>query len=181
MSAIPIPGVSFAQLDVHEDDRGDLFEALHDHDPWVGGAGQSIRQVYVVRDPVRYVVRAFHAHVELHDWFCIVAGSAVFALVDGRSEYGILDRAARDGGLNAVRDGAEPHGPTWRGVLTARRPALLAVPPGVFHGWMALEDGTVLLSGASHVYDRANPDEVRVPPDRFDGMFGSSPWWVRGR
>jgi hypothetical protein len=41
---------------------------------------------------------------------------------------------------------------------------------------MALEDNTQLISTASEVYNRGNPDEVRVPPDSFGYV-----WEVKGR
>lgn len=155
-----LPGVLLVDLERHVDDRGYLFEVLHDVDPWVSGTGEAIRQVYVVGDPARGAVRAFHRHARLHDWFCVVSGSAVFALVDGRPEED--DRPIRL-------------------TLSASKPQLLVVPPGVWHGWMALEDHTVLLSCASHIYNRDCPDEERCPSDDFDGRFGGSPWAMRPR
>lgn len=162
-SAFGIPGVWLRDLVVHEDDRGYLYEVLHDVDPWVGGADQAVRQVYVVGDPARGAVRAWHRHRELHDWFCVVAGSALVGLVDGRVPV----------------DGPPP--PRARVALTGRTPRLLVVPPGVWHGWVALEDHTVLLSCASHAYRPDAPDEERVAATHFDALFGGSPWAVRGR
>jgi dTDP-4-dehydrorhamnose 3,5-epimerase-like enzyme len=66
-------------------------------------------------------------------------------------------------------------------VTSARRPTLIVVPPGVFHGWVALEDNTLLLSVASHVYDRLEPDEVRVPPQAFASLFGRDVWTVEAK
>ena len=37
------------------------------------------------------------------------------------------------------------------------------MPPGIYHGWMSLEPDTLLLSTASHVYNRDKPDEERIP------------------
>ena len=50
---------------------------------------------------------------------------------------------------------------------------MIVVPPGVYHGWMSLEDDTQLVSTASEVYNREKPDEVRIPPNSF-GTFGKS-------
>jgi dTDP-4-dehydrorhamnose 3,5-epimerase len=61
-------------------------------------------------------------------------------------------------------------------VIGSRNPSLLVVPPGVFHGWMSLEDDTQMISVASEVYVREKPDEVRVPPDSFGDV-----WKVKGR
>ena len=76
--------------------------------------------------------------------------------------------AAHDGA--AVRDdraGSPSHGEINSFVLSARNPATLVVPPGVYHGWMALEDDTQLVSVGSELYDPNNLDEVRVPYTSF--------------
>jgi dTDP-4-dehydrorhamnose 3,5-epimerase-like enzyme len=58
---------------------------------------------------------------------------------------------------------------------------MIVVPPGVYHGWMSLEDDTIMLSVASHVYDREHPDEERVSPHAFDDLFGKDVWQVEAR
>ncbi len=142
-------------LKVHEDDRGFLFEVIHNSDPFVSRFGQ----VYVVGDRIDHVVRAYHKHDELHDWFCIVHGSAKFVLVDDRQDS-----------------------PTYKKcdvlVGSSRTPSLVVVPPGVYHGWMSLEPDTLLCSTASHEYRQGNPDEVRVSPDHFDELLGQNPWQI---
>lgn len=142
-------------LKVHEDDRGYLFEVAHGSDPFVTRFGQ----VYMVGDRISHVVRAFHKHHELHDWFCIVHGAAKFVLVDDREDS-----------------------PTYRKtdilVGTGRTPSLIVVPPGVYHGWMSLEPDTLLTSVASHEYNADKPDEVRVSPDTFDDLLGQNPWHI---
>jgi dTDP-4-dehydrorhamnose 3,5-epimerase len=153
-----IDGLEIIRLEVLEDDRGFLYEVVHDNDHFVPHIGQ----VYVVGDPARGAIRAFHKHAELHDWFCLVSGSAKFAFVDDR-----------------------PESPTYRQpdtfVISARRPSLIVVPPGVYHGWMSLEDNTTMLSVASHVYDRVAPDETRVPPQAFENLFGRDVWKVEAK
>ena len=52
-------------------------------------------------------------------------------------------------------------------ILSDRKPQLLVIAPGVYHGWMSLEDDTQMISTASEVYNRDNPDEERVPFDSF--------------
>jgi dTDP-4-dehydrorhamnose 3,5-epimerase len=119
-------------------------------------------QVYVVGDRIPLVVRAFHKHRDLHDWFSIIRGSAKFVLVDDREDS-----------------------PTYRKfdmvVQSDRKASLLVVPPGIYHGWMSLEPDTIMISTASHEYNRENPDEVRVPPDHFNGLIGEDPWQIKGK
>jgi dTDP-4-dehydrorhamnose 3,5-epimerase len=148
-----IKDVKVVPLTAHVDDRGYLIEILRCTDEHFTKFGQ----VYLVGDMTRGTVRAFHKHEELWDWFFISHGSAKFALRDDR-----------------------PASPTYREMQTIvtsqRNPALVVVPPGVYHGWMALEDDTQMISTASHVYNRERPDEVRVSPDSFGYI-----WEVKGR
>jgi dTDP-4-dehydrorhamnose 3,5-epimerase len=148
-----IRDVSFVPLVPHVDDRGYLIEILRAVDPHFTKFGQ----VYIVGNVARGVIRAFHKHELLWDWFFISHGSAKFVLVDDRRDSPTV------GQMNIF-------------VISERNPALLAVPPGVFHGWMSLEDDTQLISIASEVYNRERPDEVRIPPDTFGDV-----WTVKGR
>jgi dTDP-4-dehydrorhamnose 3,5-epimerase len=137
----------------HVDDRGYLIEIIRATDAYFNHFGQ----VYLVGNFAKETIRAFHKHENLWDWFFISHGSAKFVLVDDR-----------------------PDSPTYKEqnvfVISSRNPSLLVVPPGVYHGWMSLEDDTQMISTASEVYNRANPDEVRIPPDSFGDV-----WTVKGR
>jgi dTDP-4-dehydrorhamnose 3,5-epimerase len=148
-----IEGVKLVNLVAHVDDRGYLIEILRATDEHFTKFGQ----LYIVGDMARGTIRAFHKHEVLWDWFFISHGSAKFALRDDR-----------------------PDSPTFEQmetcVISQRNPSLLVVPPGVYHGWMSLEDDTQLISTASEVYNREKPDEVRIPPD----SFGYN-WEVQGR
>ena len=153
-----IEGAKVIDLVTHEDDRGYLIEiARHIDDPEPHGVVHKFGQVYLVGDPVRGTIRAFHKHDELWDWFFISHGSAKFVLRDDRQA------SATNGEMMTI-------------VASARKPRLIVIPPGVFHGWMSLEDDTQMISTASHTYDRENPDEVRVQPDSFGDV-----WTVEGR
>lgn len=148
-----IEGVKLVKLVAHVDDRGYLIEILRATDEHFTKFGQ----VYIVGNMARGVIRAFHKHEVLWDWFFISHGSAKFALRDDRPDSSTYEQM-------------ETH------VITQRNPSLLVVPPGVFHGWMSLEDDTQMISTASEVYNREKPDEVRVPPDSFGYQ-----WEIRGR
>ncbi len=148
-----IQGVEVVPLIARVDDRGYLIEILRATDPYFTKFGQ----VYLVGDVARGTIRAWHKHNVLWDWFFISHGSAKFALYDDRED------SPTRGELMTV-------------VTGERNPALIVVPPGVYHGWMALEDDTQLVSTASEVYNRERPDEVRVPPDSF-----GYDWTIKGR
>ena len=152
-----IDGVRVIPLTVRADDRGYLIEIIR----CVGGdephaVAHQIKQVYLVANVARGTVRAFHKHHELWDWFFISHGSAKFVLRDDR-------------------EGSATHGAMMSVVVGERNPALIVVPPGVFHGWMSLQDDTQMVSVASHTYSRESPDEVRIPADSFGDV-----WTVKG-
>jgi dTDP-4-dehydrorhamnose 3,5-epimerase len=153
-----IEGVKIVPLDTRVDERGYLTEIAR-----AAGGGEPhaqigpFGQVYLVGNPVRGTVRAFHKHLEMWDWFFISHGSAKFVLRD--------DRRA-----------SPTYGEMMSVVIGTRNPSLIAVPPGVWHGWMSLEDDTQMVSIASHTYNREAPDEVRIAPDAFGDV-----WTVRGR
>lgn len=153
MNKATIQDVAFVPLKVNVDDRGYLMEIVHVTDSFLTKFGQ----VYLVGNPARGTIRAYHKHDILWDYFFISHGSAKFILIDDR--------------LGS---------PSYRHInifiLSERNPTVLVVPPGIFHGWLSLEDDTQMISIASEVYNREKPDEVRVPPDSFGDL-----WAVRGR
>ena len=153
-----IEGVNIIDLLVNEDDRGSLTvvaRAVQDSRP--NGVIETFGEVYVVCDPVRHTIRAFHKHHKMWDYFCILSGSAKFVLRDDRPE-------------------SESYNEMMTIVTSGRKPRLLTIPPGVFHGWMSLEDNTMMLSIADVIYNPSAPDEVRVPPESFGDV-----WTVKGR
>lgn len=125
-------------LKVNKDDRGTLYEVVHDYDLHKFG------QQYIVKTRKAGTIRAFHRHAELWDWFTIVSGCAKFIIVDPKGEE------------------------VKTFVLDGNTPEVLTVPPTYWHGWMALEDNTILNSVASHCYNQEKPDEERVPPNSFN-------------
>ena len=147
-----IEGVVVTPLTTRVDDRGYLTEVLRATDDTFTKFGQ----MYVVGDIKAGTIRAFHKHDILWDWFFISHGTAKFVLWDGRV------------------------GPDYKKTMTVitgeRNPVLLTIPPGVFHGWMALDDDVQLVSVASEVYNHDNPDEVRVDPYVLGDV-----WTVKGK
>ncbi len=148
-----IKDVKLVELIAHVDDRGYLIEIIRADDSHFTKFGQ----VYLVGNFAGGVVRAFHKHKVLWDWFFISHGAAKFILRDDRSDSPTYEE------MNTF-------------VLSSRNLSLLVVPPGVYHGWMSLEDDTQMVSTASEVYNRDNPDEVRVSPNSF-----GVEWKIKGR
>jgi dTDP-4-dehydrorhamnose 3,5-epimerase-like enzyme len=163
LAAQTLDGVQRIDLTTHGDDRGYLFEIIHATDAFLPRFGQ----VYVVCSPARGVIRAFHKHYRLWNYFCVVRGAAKFVLA--KADDAMVTDCAEN-------ERACPAESLATFVLTERRPSLLVVPPYTWHGWMALEDNTVVVATGSEVYDRGHPGEIRVPP----GVFGDV-WTVNGR
>jgi len=146
-----IDGLEVKNLEVHADDRGYLYEIAHSYEiPKFG-------QVYAVDNPVRGTIRAFHKHDELWDLFCISRGSAKFICVDDRND------SKTKGVMQVV-------------VMGEKAPKLLIVPPGIYHGWMSLEDNTLMISTGSELYNREKPDEYRIDPYTYGDV-----WTVKGK
>ncbi len=158
-----IKGVQVLELVRHEDDRGFLYEIIHSSDTFLPKFGQ----VYVVCSPVRGAIRAFHKHRVLWDYFCVVRGAGKFVVAQAEEEKVL--QAQRSGG-QCEAETLESH------VLTERKPSLLVVPPETWHGWVALEDHTMVVAVGSEVYSQDRPDEVRVSPYIFGDV-----WTVKGR
>jgi dTDP-4-dehydrorhamnose 3,5-epimerase len=158
-----IDGAKLIELTRHVDDRGYLYEVIHATDDFLPKFGQ----VYVVSSPVRGTIRAFHKHEVLWDYFCVVRGTAKIILAKASEED--VQLASNNGGKHTP-EALETY------ILSERKPALLVVPPGVWHGWMALEDETIVLATGSEIYDQDEPDEMRIPPDLFGDV-----WTVRGK
>lgn len=153
-----IQDVQIIDLVRHLDDRGYLIEIARMMDgPEPHGVVHRFGQVYLVGNDRRCIVRAFHRHQRLWDWFFISHGSAKFVLKDDRPDSPTCNK------LVTI-------------ILSGRKPQLLVVPPGVYHGWMSLEDDTQLISIASHTYNRENPDELRISSESFGDV-----WTIEGR
>jgi dTDP-4-dehydrorhamnose 3,5-epimerase len=158
-----IDGVKVIPLERHIDDRGYLYEIIHATDDYLPKFGQT----YVVASPARGTIRGFHRHDLLWDYFCVVRGTGKFIVAKAPDAP---VKQASDAGTTFAPDAIETF------ILSERKPCLLIVPPGHWHGWMSLEDETIVVSTGSEVYNRATPDEFRVSPDVFGDV-----WAVKGR
>lgn len=56
-------------------------------------------------------------------------------------------------------------GETWFEYLSEKNSVCLSIPPGIWHGYTAIEPGSILMYGLTEKY---NPDdEERLPPGSF--------------
>ncbi len=147
-----IEGVVVHPLKVNVDDRQALTVFLKATDPTFAGFSQSY--VTVTHSGV---VKAWHYHLMQTDvWF----------VARGKIKVGLFD-ARQDSPTNGVAN-------TY--IMGGGNEIALAIPPGVFHGYLTLEDDSILINTTNQPY---NPDdEYRAPWD--DPRFGFT-WDVENR
>ena len=140
-----IDGVAARRARVLPDDRGRLGEIFRDDDPWFEKFGQAY---FTTTYPG--VVKAWHYHRLQTDHFYCVRGAIKLGLFDGR------ENSATAGEVNEI-------------YLSEHRPALVRIPPGVYHGWMCVSDvECIVVNVTSECYNHKNPDEHRAPPHDND-------------
>ncbi len=137
-----IEGVKTKKLKVIPDERGLLMEILRNDDEFF----QKFGQVYL---SVVYpgVVKGWHYHKKQTDHFCFVKGMAKVVLYD-------------------PRQGSKTKGEVNEFFLGEHNPALLVIPPLVYHGMKGVgtEPAYLINTPTEHyVYD--SPDEYRVAPN----------------
>lgn len=144
-----------ASLDVNVDDRGILYEVLRTDRKDIAPNGVEMKQTYIVKSKEAGTVRGFHRHKKTWDWFHIIKGSATFLFMsdDEPTESSVVTKI----------------------VLSSESKEIIVVPPGIWHGWVALEPDTTLLSTASECYDKECPDETRIPWD----TIGKDIWEIQ--
>jgi dTDP-4-dehydrorhamnose 3,5-epimerase len=92
-------------------------------------------------------VSAWHAHAVTTDRFFCVLGQLLIVLYDGRADSPTVEQVSKH-------------------LVGPVRPALLIIPPGVWHGIRNVSSDTaVLINMVDIAYDYAEPDHWRLPPD----------------
>jgi len=137
-----IEGIVIKPLKVNADERGYLMEMLREDDEIFERFGQS----YVA---LNYpgVVRAWHYHRLQTDHFVVVKGMVKVGLYDAREESPTFDQ-------------------TQHVFLGERSNSLLKIPVGVMHGYKTIGvEPSLLINFPTRMYNRAEPDEFRVPWD----------------
>jgi dTDP-4-dehydrorhamnose 3,5-epimerase len=140
-----IDGVRARRARVLPDERGRLGEILRADDPWFEKFGQ----VYFTTT-YPGVVKAWHYHKLQTDHFYCVRGAIKLGLYDGRPG------SPTSGEVNEI-------------YLGEHLPALVRIPPGVYHGWMCVSDvESIIINIPTECFDHAKPDEYRAPPHDND-------------
>jgi dTDP-4-dehydrorhamnose 3,5-epimerase len=150
-----IDGVVVKDCVVHADDRGMLMEVVRDDEPVFRDVKQT---TYTIAYPG--VVKAFHWHRRQWDVWFFASGMAQVVLHD-------------------LREGSPTRGETQVLYMGARLPRVVAIPPGVAHGYRVLgAEPAALLYHTTESYDPADPDEERIP---FDDPKIGFDWRTKNR
>ena len=62
-------------------------------------------------------------------------------------------------------------------VLSSKNPTVLIVPPKYFHGWISLEDNTLLIGLSNKSLEDSLTDDMRLDPF----SYGKELWDVKAR
>ena len=140
--------ISFDDIQFHEDDRAqrvmNVFKYLQ---------GGQINISYV--NSTQHVV-AWHKHnIQTDYWFC----------VKGSFKVGLAEE------IQGVPGEGGQYFDTKFEYLSDKNPRVLVIPPGVYHGYKALEPGSIMLYYLSEQYDP--DDELRAAVGAFGEDWGT--------
>ena len=140
-----INGVKVKQLKAIPDERGRLMEMLRVDDPEFIKFGQ----VYMTT-AYPGVVKAWHFHKIQYDNFVCLKGMMKVVLYDSR-------------------EGSPTKGEVNEFFLGEHNNILLQIPPFVYHGFKCISDKeAMIINCCTEMYNRAEPDEYRLPPHGGD-------------
>jgi dTDP-4-dehydrorhamnose 3,5-epimerase len=138
-----IEGVQLVPLKVVRNERGHLMEVQRSDEPVHPGFGQA----YVTLTHPG-VIKAWYRHKTQTDQIALIKGQLKLVLFDDRK--------------------APPSSPHECCEITIdeNKPALVQIPPGVWHGFQAVgPEPACLLHLNSVAFDFDTPDEERIPAD----------------
>lgn len=145
-----IKGVKVIPIKCHTDDRGFLYQIYQITEDLF----PELKRIYIVGNFDRGVIRGFHKHSEEWKYYFVASGTAKFVLVDDTSPKVVIDAI----------------------VLSSKNPAILIVPPKIHHGWVSLEQNTLLIGMSNKTLDESLKDDFRTDPYTFGDV-----WTVKGR
>jgi dTDP-4-dehydrorhamnose 3,5-epimerase len=137
-----IDGVRIVRLKKVVNDRGHLMEVQRKDDEHFIGFGQAY-----VTCTLPGVIKAWYRHHKQIDQIALVRGAAMLVLFDDREQSSSAGR-------------------TVECTLSDNTPALVQIPPGVWHGFQARgPEPLYLLHLNSIAQNVGDPDGDRLPPD----------------
>ncbi len=153
-----IEGVVVKSLRVIPDERGWLMEILRSD--WE--IFEKFGQVYATA-AYPNVVKAWHMHEKQTDHLACIKGNVKLVLYDGR-------------------ESSKTKGQLVELIIGDRNPAIVKIPPGVWHGFKAIGETAIVVNIPTELYDYEKPDEYRLPPDtdKIPYDWKLAPWLAHG-
>jgi dTDP-4-dehydrorhamnose 3,5-epimerase-like enzyme len=148
-----IEGVEVVCVPTFVDDRGFINQIIQAAD----GVFPKLERLYLVGNFGKGIIRGFHKHEKEWKCFFVIKGAAKFVLVKKKSE---------------TKDDVEIE----TRVITSKNPSILIVPPGIYTGWMSLEEDTIILGISNFTIIETKEDDFRVDP-----YFWGDVWKVKDR
>jgi len=136
------------ELPCHVDERGFLYQIVGNYE------FPEVKRVYVVGNFAKGVIRGYHGHN--HEW-------KAYFVARGASKFVVVGKE----GARTIQSY----------VLTLRKPSVLIIPPKYFHGWVSLEDDTLLVGISNKTFQESLQDDYREDPFKY----GKEVWDVRPR
>lgn len=121
--------IEIKKLVVRKDNRGYLFEGLREDDKLFEGKFGQCLISTVYKD----VIKGFHKHKKQIDYTLCAEGKAIYVASDGKEIKKFL--------------------------LNSQDPILIKVPPGIWHGYKAVEGNAVLVHIMNTTYDPKDTEE----------------------
>lgn len=150
-----IIGVIIKELKIYSDDRGFFAEILK--------AGEkNFKEIKQTSYTETYpgIIKAFHWHKKQWDFWFVARGMAQVVLYDLRK------KSSTNGETQVIYAGEDNR-------------VVIAIPPGVAHGYRVLGSKKVgLFYHTTQAYDPQNPDEERIP---FDDPKIGFDWSTKNR
>lgn len=133
-----IDGVAIKKLIRHVDERGYVMEILRRDEDLFRQFGQAYVSACFPEK-----IKAWHCHEVQYDHFCCLQGNLKIGLYDDR-------------------EGSPTCGQTQAIVIGELNPAVVVIPPLVWHGFMAVGgEMALVLNLPTEVYRHEAPDELR--------------------
>jgi dTDP-4-dehydrorhamnose 3,5-epimerase-like enzyme len=145
-----IRGVSIVPVKCNVDDRGFLYQIYQITD----NVFPDLKRIYVVGNFGQGTVRGFHKHLEESKCFFVANGTVKFVLVDDTQPKPEI---------NTI-------------VLSSKNPTILVVSPNIYHGWVSLEENTLLIGMSNKTLDESLKDDFRIDPYTYGDI-----WAVKDR
>jgi dTDP-4-dehydrorhamnose 3,5-epimerase len=153
MSANPVDEIRIFEGALAVDDRGTVsFVNQFDF--------RGVKRFYQVENFSKDVIRAFHGHLKEGKYVYVASGSIILAAAPMTDTV----NPSRDVKVNRL-------------VLSARKPAIVFIPPGYANGFRVLEAGARILFFSTSTLEESRNDDYRFPAD----YWGQQIWTVENR